>query len=287
MSERSWLEDARSITSDGLVPCAECGNRCKFIDLKKFKIHGEQKMVCNSCITKERERARKERETDKPREPVSRVKRPVVDVKEITDGQEKIVTMLEEIQKSVTATPVQAMPSINFHASPPSIESLFHLIRSSNKIVENDLCRSFKEYYAHAKYLVLEMRVRDYVWKDDHGWLMINPMLGIDRIKKLDPWYELDKPTTEETYIDGLKKKAIRFKFKPMSLLSFSERARMLRVVFETNVHVDDEASISIFDATYEDFLSLKPRSRKRVHELNEKIATLTGLVMAVLENDV
>lgn len=293
-----WLGDARSTNIDGLIPCAECGNRYKFIELKKFKIRGEQKLACKSCINKEKDRLKKEHPFVKPKDEATKQVQPAIaekvtiDTTEILESQGKIVKMLEKLQESISTNhgnqpSVPEVGTLNLYLSPPSIESLFHLIRSSGKIVENDLSRSFGDYYAHVKYLVLEMRVRDYVWKDDHGWLMINPTMDIQSIKDLDPWFAYNDPGNVEAYLDGLKRKAMRFKFKPVSLLSIDEQARLLKDVLLINSDNEDDELLSMFDKMYEIILSMKPRlnrnNKEIVESLKRKIAYLKRIVDIVI----
>jgi len=293
MSDDSWLDKAKNIQDDGLVGCGNCGNRFPFIELKKYKINGKQIFACSNCIKDEKKRLKEEREKRTLPIPKKEVQTQTVekmDTKPITENQDKIVSMLESIQEAIHDSKPSNVPrvgSLNLYLSPPSVESLFHLVRSSGKIVENDLCRSFGEYFTPAKYLVLEMRVRDYLWKDDHGWLMINPILALETMLELDPWYELHDPGDLDGYLNGLKQKAMRFKFKPVKLLSQIERTEMLRKVFSFNVDVDDDELMIRFENEYNDILALKPRSRKKSKKdentIDEKIENLRRMLEEAL----
>ena len=199
--------------------------------------------------------------------------------------------MLESL-KRIANKPVDALPAgaINLHMIPPSTQSLFHLIRVSGKVLENYITIPFGDYYTRAKYIILEMRVLDIVWKNPHSFLMINPTLPEERIAELDPWIDVNHPGDMDQFLDRLKRMAIRYNFKPSWKLTQYAQLDLLKKVFLVNVDDCNDDLFNEFNGVFDDAMRLKPKARNKskkvIDEIDGKIAVLRGIVRSMLDRD-
>ena len=230
-SEPSWLERAKKSMDDGLYPCQSCGNRLAFIQLKEFK--GQK--LCPACLKAEREKKKSEKQAGlRSAVDMAAIEAVIksaigeavkgINISRIESAVENLKDELKnEIQRSAEK------PAESFYVpGSPSETRLFYEICKNKRVVGGNLERNFGIYNASLVHIrLLSMWHDNLLWKDRHGWFMINPEMTKQQLE-----IAVGVPLKNEEYDDymiEMRHQAINFKFRPLAILGEKKQKEVER----------------------------------------------------------
>jgi hypothetical protein len=229
-----WLKRAEASLDDGMYGCPECSNKFPFIQLKDFK----GRRLCPQCIKNERERAKKAAEA-KPRQ----APQPQIDIAAIGDIvkdavagamranmsqlEASVARIGDEVKKNAASKP--AGQELYLPGTPTEHRLFFELCKNK-RLVGGNIERSFGMHQASLVHIRLVSMWHDnLIWKDGHGWFMINPELTKPQLEM-----GVGVPLKQDEYDDYMKEiigQAINFKFRPFSMLSDRKQKELEREI--------------------------------------------------------
>jgi len=230
-----WLKRAQETFDDGLDTCPGCGNKFKFVQLKEYK----GKWLCPSCIAAEKERAKKVATESRPR-PAAQpqvdaaalsdiVKNAVADIMNanIAKIEASVAKIGEDARKNAASKPAEQELYL---PGTPTEHRLFFELCKNKRLVGANVERSFGMRNAslvHAR--LLSMWHDNLIWKDGHGWYMINPELTKTQLEMA-----IGVALKQDEYDDYMKEviaQAIHFKFRPFAMLPERRRTELKREI--------------------------------------------------------